>query len=157
MAAQKENEPATRVQTMTNPCSASYLGTYIRAEVRSSTKTEPVPICEIGTRNDIKHFVRVENYVKIYDIKVTCRGTMRNYQGCVEFTCETDDRVTSDNWPDTEKWVASGRYEEFHHVSLRGLSAGSERIDLEVEAAAVDGWLRETFPTPLTIHVTSWY
>jgi hypothetical protein len=135
-------------------CSDTYLGYYIDAKAMSSTAWTARPICKLGSRRDVKHIITVENCILTYDLKITCRGAIKNHQGNIRFECATDQRVTDDSWPDTAEWIKEGGTARFDHVTLRGLSPGSEVVDVEIEAEAVNGWLREDPPGQITIYVS---
>jgi hypothetical protein len=116
--------------------------------------SSPTPVCTVSNNEDIRHTIEVENFFKVYDVKVTCTGCMPNHEGCVKFECATDGGVTDDTWPNKTKWIEPLKKDAFCHVALRGVAPGTERIDATVEAEAAGGWVREDPPGQLVIHVS---
>src|SRR5947209_7570940 len=115
---------------MPQPCQATRSHRGIFIETFSGNKSGP--ICDIGTRSDLMHIVKITNLM-LYPADITCQGHVSSPYKLVRFLSPipTDNSHT---WKGQKRNLAYGPPYSFGYVSLLSNipGGGKEMIDLSV-------------------------
>lgn len=127
------------------------LGLAIVVESWSGNTSED--ICNLRSRDDAKHMVRVTN-LDLYPLDVECTGQILSNPRKARFSCDAHHSVSENHWTaDTQEIEEDGGHYCFDHVSLSGTDvSGFEKVHTKLRCIWLD---REDDAPPLTFDVVT--